>query len=109
MTTSNADFKGDGGERVKRVYDKEQPRLRRYFLRHAGDPSEADDYVGETFARLLAFMEGRVWEREEDYIPAYLMRFAGVLCLEKLAEKKSRGETFPAGAGPGTYPTGLIR
>ena len=84
MAKTNADLTGDHGEYMERVCDKEHPRLRRYFMRQVGNVAEAEEYVQETFRRLLIFMEGKDWEKEEEYISVYLMRLAALLSFEKL-------------------------
>lgn len=75
------------GQHVEQVYDGHHARLRHYFLRQIGDRSEAEACVQETFGRFFLFIKRRQWEQEAPYIPVYLMRIAGLLCLEKLTEK----------------------
>jgi DNA-directed RNA polymerase specialized sigma24 family protein len=91
MTTEISDAGGDHAPHVALACEKNYARLRRYFLRQLGDASEADECVQETFRRLLVFMENRLRERDEERISIYLMRIAGLLHSEKLAEKNSRG------------------
>lgn len=77
-------------QRVGQVYGKYYPRLKRYFLRQLGDPSEADDCVRETVYRFFDFMRRRRWEEEAEYVPVYLMRTACIVCSENLSRKAQR-------------------
>jgi DNA-directed RNA polymerase specialized sigma24 family protein len=90
MTTATINVSYDHSQYVEQVYDKHSARLKYYFLRQIGDVSEAEDCAQETLCRFFVFIGRRQWEKEVEYIPVYLMRIAGLLCLERLAEKKSQ-------------------
>jgi hypothetical protein len=90
MTITTIDADEDHSQYVGQVYQEHYPRLRHYFLVQLGDPSEADDLVQETMRHFFFFMEDRHWEGEAEYVPAHLMKIAGLLCSRKLAEKRSR-------------------
>lgn len=90
MITAAVSTSNDHSEYIEQVYEDHRAGLRHYFLRQAGNVSEADDYVQETIRRFFVFMADRDWEAEGEYILVYLMRIAGVLCLEKLSKKRSQ-------------------
>ena len=90
MIAPAMDSVGDHSQYVEQVYEKHHARLLRYFRVQFGHPSEAEEYVQETICRFFLFMRGRCWENEVEYIPGYLIRLAGIFCMEKLAEKNSQ-------------------
>lgn len=75
---------------VGQIYQEHYARLRNYFLTQLGDASEADACLQETFNLFFFFMEDRCWEAEAEYLPAHLMKIAGLLCSKKLAAKGTR-------------------
>lgn len=90
MTISTINASEEHSQHIGQVYREHYARLRRYFLAHLGDASEADQCAQETIRRFFFFMEDRCWETDVEYIPVYLMRIAGFLCSRRLAEKRVR-------------------
>ncbi|HWS87272.1 MAG TPA: hypothetical protein VN282_09925 [Pyrinomonadaceae bacterium] len=90
MTITTVHASEDQSRHVGRVYQENYARLRRYCLAQLGDESEAEQCIHETMRRFFFFMEERDWEAEEEFIPVYLIRIAGLLCVRKLGEKRAR-------------------
>lgn len=71
------------GPHVGQIYDGHYSALRRYFMKHLGDASEADACVRDTFRRFFDSMKGGRFEDVRPYARARLMRAAFAVCTER--------------------------